>query len=149
MLTKADIMHAVYDKIKKMYPQYEIYLEDSKRNFVTPCFFMKMISVRTPQKENMCYNDCTLYISYIPSEDAPAINTIEVRDAIDNAFWRGIQVKDRFIHMTTMSHQTVGEDSDIIEVSLSFAYYDADSDYGDKDVMLIEHVYDDMKIEKG
>ena len=148
MLTKIDIMHAVYDKIKSIYPDYEVYLDDTKRNFETPCFFLKLITIRTQEKERICYNDCTQYISYIPQEDDPAVSVIEVRDKIDNAFWRGFQVKDRFIHMTSISHQTVGEDSDIVEMSLSFAYYDADAE-DDEDVVMMEHVYDDISIEKG
>lgn len=122
-------MSAAYSKIKKLYPDCKIYLEDSKRDFTTPCFFMRLISVRRQEKENLCYNDCTLYVTYIPSDGDEAIETIKARDAIDNAFWRGFYVKDRFIHMGTIGHQTIGEDSDIAEIALSFAYYDADESY--------------------
>lgn len=145
LLSKTDILGSVYDKLKELYP-YQVYLDDVKRDFDVPCFFLKLITLRGAEKDYRFKNDCTLYISYIPEENDDAEETLRVRDAIDYAFWRGFKVKDRFIHMTSISHQTIGDDSDIAEISLTFSFYDACT--RDEDVM-IEHVYDDIKIKKG
>lgn len=54
-------------------------------------------------------------------------------------FRHGLQVGDRFLHFTSVSTETEGEDADIIFFNLPFIYYDADGQQDEK--YLMQHIY--------
>jgi hypothetical protein len=126
MLKENEILEATKLKLKTIY-DYPVYLDDVKENFQAPCFFLKLI--RSIRQDGLYtnYNTCTLYIDYFPeySGDDGQLERYEVKDNVVELFYNGLQVADRHIKFGTISATTVGQDSDIIEISLPFSYYDA------------------------
>ena len=139
MLNQVDILKATRNKIKDMYPNIPIYLEEVKEGFKSPAFFLKLLIVKSPVSGFRNYNDCTLYITYFSKKgETDSLEMYAIKDNILNAFWSGIQVTDRYIKFNTVSSTTDGTDADIIMFDLPFVYYDCieqhNSDY------LIEHI---------
>ena len=64
MLRQVEILKAVQDKLKKIYPL-KVYLDEVKEDFETPCFFLKLIKTAIPHniESNKCLNDCLLIIA--------------------------------------------------------------------------------------
>lgn len=139
MLTEEEILRAVRQKIKGIYPKYPINLEDSKENFRTPCFFLKLIRSTTKAGKRTTYNVCTLYVTYFPCQPADPVNLYSVKDAVVEAFWNGLQVADRIIKFGTLSTNTIGQDGDVAEITLPFTYYDS---LGQDEKWLIQNIYE-------
>lgn len=147
MLKQADILTAARDKLKTIYPSFPIYLDEVKKNFISPCFFLKLVRVTTPQSKTMLLNNCTLYITYFTIKNQNlAIELYDIKDTVIETFWQGLQVEDRFIKFATVTTDTNGTDADIVTVNLPFMYYDAipsvSTDY------LIENIYSNEQIRK-
>ena len=125
MLKEADILKAVRNEIKAIYPNYEIYLDDTKENFKTPCFFLKLIRSTNMHTKYLNFNVCTLYITYFPAANSDALGMYEVKDVLIEKFWQGLQVTDRHIKFEPINSNTDGQDSNIAQIALPFSYYDA------------------------
>lgn len=67
MIHDIDILQAVQQKLKERFP-YPVYLQEVKEGFAPPAFFLKTMTVATPQKENEVYRDTDLYITYLPKK---------------------------------------------------------------------------------
>lgn len=140
MLTEAEIMRAVRNKIKGFYPKYPVNLDDSKEKFRTPCFFLKLIRGTVKAGKNITYNVCTLYVTYFPRQPADPLDLYAVKDTLTNIFWNGMPVSDRVIKFGMVSSNTIGQDSDVAEVTLPFTFYDSPGQPEDK--WLIENIYE-------
>lgn len=71
MIHDIDILQAVQQKLKERFP-YPVYLQEVKEGFAPPAFFLKTMTVATPQKENEVYRDTDLYITYLPKKQEKA-----------------------------------------------------------------------------
>lgn len=71
MIHDLDILQAVQQKLKERFP-YPVYLQEVKEGFAPPAFFLKTMTVVTPQKETEVYRDTDLYITYLPRKQAKA-----------------------------------------------------------------------------
>lgn len=125
MLKQSEILLAVGNKLKSQFPNFPAYLDDTKENFKSPCFFLKMIVLKQPVNKYVNYNDCTLYITYFSLKGEAMYKTYDIKDAVIDLFWRGLKVKDRYIHFGNISTMTEGQDADIEMLTLPFVFYDA------------------------
>lgn len=125
MLTEEEILWAVRQKIKGIYPKHPIHLKDSKKNFRVPCFFLKMIRSTAKAGKRTTYNVCTLYVTYFPRWPVDPEELYSVKDVVVEAFWNGLQVAGRAIKFGTLSTNTIGQDGDVAEITLPFTYYDS------------------------
>lgn len=125
MLKETDILKAARNEIKALYPNYQVYLDDIKENFRTPCFFLKLIRATNQHTMYTCYNVCTMYITYFSAPEADALELYEVKDSLVEKFWSGLQVLDRNLKFGPITSNTDGQDSDLAQVTLPFSYYDA------------------------
>ena len=126
MLKENEILEATKLKLKTIY-SYPVYLDDVKKNFSAPCFFLKLIRSTRQDGKYTNYNTCTLYINYFPQRtgDDGQMERYEVKDNVIELFYPGLQVADRHLKFGSISANTVGQDSDIVEISFPFSYYDA------------------------
>lgn len=126
--------------MKGAYPDYKVYLEDVKDNFETPCFFLGLTSVVSQENTNLYKNNCTLHITFFTEKGrVDALFLYDVKDTVTKLFRHGLPVGDRFLHFTSVSTETEGEDADIIFFNLPFIYYDADGQQDEK--YLMQHIY--------
>jgi len=133
MLTQRDILEATKEKLKNIprFNSLKVYLDESKENFETPCFFLKLIKTTRPDnvRAGRTTNECLLVITYFAEKgENEAVDLYDVKDEITAAFWKGLKVQERWIHFEEVSSDTEGEEADIIYMQLPFTYMDAEGE---------------------
>lgn len=124
MLNSVDILKQVRNKLKSIYP-YTVYLDDSKENCDSPCFFLQLNISRKQVGKHKFFNNGNLYITYFSTKNTTdAVEFYEIKDAISQLFHSGFQVQDRYIKINNITSITDGEDADIIYITLQFEYFD-------------------------
>lgn len=124
MLNSVDILKQVRNKLKTIY-DYTVYLDDSKENCDSPCFFLQLNIARKQVGKHKFFNNGNLYITYFATKNTTdAVEFYEIKDAISQLFHTGFQAKDRYIKINNISAITDGEDADIIYITLQFEYFD-------------------------
>ncbi len=125
MIHDFDILQAVQQKLKERFP-YPVYLQEVKEGFAPPAFFLKTMTVATPQKENEVYRDTDLYITYLPKKQ-------------ENLFRDGLKVGNRYLPVVSMSEELMGTDNDGGRLTLTFQYYDAREKEETAEIMKVLH----------
>lgn len=128
MLKQTDILRTAQEKLKKLYPL-PVYLDEVKEDFQTPCFFLKMIKRVVPHniQSDKNLNDCLLVITYFALKGTvQAVDLYDIKDSVAAAFWRGMQVGNRYIHFEEVRSDTDSEEQEIVYIQLPFQYYDSD-----------------------
>ena len=138
MLKQSEILTAVKNTIKTAYSNTPVYFEDNLENFNSPCFFCKLLQVRSLAGNNLYYNDCTLYIDYFAAKGkTTTLEMYNIMDTIAELFANGLKIKDRYIEINSIGNTTEGLEADIIHFNLPFTYYDS---IETTDKYMIEHI---------
>ena len=125
MLKSSDILKSTRDELKAKYPSYPVYLDETKEGFESPCFFLKLVSIRQPETRVRFKNTCTLYISFLCEKGkVDPLFIYDLKDDIYNTFYCGMQVKDRYLKFDSMHSESLGAESDSIQFELDFTYLD-------------------------
>ena len=97
MLQSIDILKQVRNKLKSIY-NYTVYLDDSKENCDSPCFFLQLNINRKQVGKHKFFNSGNLYITYFATKGSTdAVEFYEIKDDISQLFHKGFQVQDRYI----------------------------------------------------
>ena len=123
MIHDLDILQAVQQKFKERFP-YPVYLQEVKEGFAPPAFFLKTMTVATPQKENEVYRDTAIYA---------------VLFAAENLFRDGLKVGNRYLPVVSMSEELMGTDNDGGRLTLTFQYYDVREKEETAEIMKVLH----------
>lgn len=124
MIHDIDILQAVQEKLKGRFP-YPVYLQEVKEGFRPPAFFLKSMTVTSPQGGQEVYRDTDIYITYIPQKQAASTSIYGALAAVEDLFRNGIVVQDRFFAVLSMSEELIGQDNDGGRVTLTVQYYDS------------------------
>ena len=138
MIHDIDILQAVQQKLKERFP-YLVYLQEVKEGFRPPAFFLKSMTVTSPQGGQGVYRDTDIYITYIPQKQAASTSIYGVLAAVEDLFRDGIAVQDRFFAVASMSKELIGEDNDGGRVTLTLNYYDSAEENDEAELMEILH----------
>lgn len=125
MLQSVDILKQVRNKLKSVYA-YTVYLDDSKENCSSPCFFLQMNINRKQAGRHKFFCSGNLYVTYFATKGTTdAVEFYEIKDEITALFHAGFKVKDRYIKINNISSITDGEDADIIYFTFIFEFFDS------------------------
>jgi hypothetical protein len=138
MIHDIDILQAVKQALKEHFP-YPVFLQEVKEGFKTPAFFLKTMTVVTPQKENEVYRDTDLYITYLPRKQKASTAIYAVLFAAEDLFRDGLSVGDRCLPVVSISEELIGTDNDGGRLTLTFQYYDAQDKAETADIMKVLH----------
>ena len=147
MLNSVDILKRVRNKLKSIY-DYTVYLDDSKENCDSPCFFLQLNISRKQVGKHKFLNNGNLYITYFATKNTTdAVEFYNIKDAISQLFHVGFKVKDRYIKINNISSMTDGDDADIIYFTLTFEFFDVlgediTTDTQMTNVTIAEHIKD-------
>ena len=111
MIHDIDILQAIQQKLKEQFP-YPVYLQEVKEGFRPPAFFLKTMTVASPQGRREVYRDTDMYITYIPQKQTASASIYEVLAAAEDLFRDGIAVQDRFFAVRSMNEELIGADND-------------------------------------
>lgn len=144
MLNSVDILKQVRNKLKSVY-QYTVYLDDSKENCDSPCFFLQLNISRKQVGKHKFFNNGNLYITYFATKNTTdAVEFYDIKDNISQLFHAGFSVENRYIKINNISSITDGEDADIIYFTLTFEFFDTLGEDKITDVK-IENIYQNNK----
>lgn len=124
MIHDIDILQAIQQKLKERFP-YPVYLQEVKEGFRPPAFFLKTMTVASPQGRKEVYRDTDIYITYIPQKQTASTSIYEVLAAAEDLLRDGIAVQDRFFAVLSMNEELIGSDNDGGRLTLTVQYYDS------------------------
>ena len=96
MIHDIDILQAVQQKLKERFP-YPVYLQEVKEGFRPPAFFLKTMTVASPQGRKEVYRDTDMYITYIPQKQTASASIYEVLAAAEDLFRDGMPSRTGFL----------------------------------------------------
>lgn len=127
MLKQSDILQAITDTLKTKYPepQYTYYGKEIKEDFHQPCFFCNAVKSVYGYSKNQNNIALSVFLDFFADEGGDTqLQFSDCQDIITELFQHGIQVKGRFLHTDRISSEIIGEDADILQVSININYLD-------------------------
>ncbi len=125
----------------------DVYSDEVKEDFRKPCFFIAATSVMTPQSVNWLQKELTVTLTYYAkASEKNEIHYMDIVDRIQLLFQVGIQVNDRYLKIDSVEDDRVGEEDDILQITITIPYLERTTGT-DTTADLIEEV--DMDITNG
>jgi hypothetical protein len=127
MIKLVDIYTSVNKLLYSKYPKttYKIYGHEVTEGYKTPSFFVDLIP-KSILKESINYkkNTYTITITYFQST-ANEIDNLTKADEIKELFGYHLTIDDRKALITDYSYDFVGENTNVLQVSIDIEYFEA------------------------
>jgi len=125
MLKQKEIWGAVLALLKTKYAC-KIYTDEIVKGFEQPCFFAKLIKTKNTETKNVNSNNLAIILTYYAD---PSVNKqlafLDMVDVINELFGIGFQVADRYLHIKNIQTERIGEEQDILQVTIRIDYLDS------------------------
>lgn len=112
---------------KKLHDEYKctVYSDEVLEEFTMPCFFVKLLMSSKMQTKNFIKRNVTIIATYFPSnEDKDEEHYLTVFDKILILFQMGFPVGDRYLHVDDIQQDRVGEEDDILQITMDITFMD-------------------------
>lgn len=112
---------------KKLHDEYKctVYSDEVLEEFTMPCFFVKLLMSSEMQTKNFIKRNVTIIATYFPSnEDKDEENYLTVFDKFLILFQMGFPVGDRYLHVDDIQQDRVGEEDDILQITMDITFMD-------------------------
>ena len=124
-MTLTELKKAMVSQLKTLYPdkQYKYYGVEVKEGYKRPCFFTKLEPVDTERVTcSTNFTRCNFYITYLqPLCDEGDI--LQKADEIQKLFGGYVRVGERAADVTGFHFAMVGNDRDIMEISIDIEFF--------------------------
>lgn len=101
----------------------KVYADEVREDFKRPCFFITATSEMRPQTTNWMNKTLTIVLEYYAKPgDKNEITYMDVVDRIQMMFPIGIQAGDRFLKIESIEDDRVGEEDDILQITIVIPY---------------------------
>jgi hypothetical protein len=123
-LSQVAIWKAVAKKIHEEYGC-TVYSDEVLEEFTMPCFFVKLLMSSEMQTKNFIKRNVTIIATYFPSnEDQDEEHYLTVFDKFLLLFQMGFPVGDRYLHVDDIQQDRVGEEDDILQITMDITFMD-------------------------
>lgn len=123
-LSQVAIWKAVAKKIHEEYGC-TVYSDEVLEEFTMPCFFVKLLMSSEMQTKNFIKRNVTIIATYFPSnEDNDEEHYLTVFDKFLLLFQMGFPVGDRYLHVDDIQQDRVGEEDDILQITMDITFMD-------------------------
>lgn len=122
IVRQAEVLKTVIAMLTKEFG-YRVYAQEVQEDFIRPCFFVTATSVATPQTLNWLNKELTIQLIYYAEEAAK--NEIEYMTVVDRVQMMlpvGLPAGDRFLKIDTIEDARVGEEEDILQITITIPY---------------------------
>lgn len=124
VVKQIDILKQISSMLKTEF-DCTVYSDEVLENFTKPCFFIKCLCTNIPQTKNVTKKKISIIITYFPKKfDKNEMHYVDVMDRLQMIFEKGIQLKERYIHLNEFFLNRVGEEQDIIQATIRVEYLD-------------------------
>lgn len=118
IVRQIDALSAVIQAVSKA-TGCKVYSDEVIEKFKKPCFFVSVSSRMTPYTDNVVEKELTIDLTYFPrNNEKNEIAYLAIVDMIQYLFQSGIQVNDRYLHIESVEDSRVGEEQDILQISI-------------------------------
>ena len=101
----------------------KVYADEVREDFRKPCFFIAATSVMTPKTMSWMQKELTVRLVYYPKDaEKNEITYMDVVDRVQMLFPVGIQTSDRFLKIESIEDDRVGEEDDILAMTIVIPY---------------------------
>ncbi|MGL5206018.1 MAG: phage tail terminator family protein [Acidaminococcaceae bacterium] len=128
MLRQIDILKAVIALLKTKYPAEttSYYTDEIVNGFKQPCFFIKLIKSKYTETKNTNSNNLSIILTYYSdAAKNKQLIFLDLEDTVNELFGTGFKVSDRFLHIKSVAAERIGEDSDILQLTIAINYLDS------------------------
>ena len=123
-LSQVAIWKAVAKEIHEEYGC-TVYSDEVLEEFTMPCFFVKLLMSSEMQTKNFIKRNVTIIATYFPSnEDQDEEHYLTVFDKFLLLFQMGFPVGDRYLHVDDIQQDRVGEEDDILQITMDITFMD-------------------------
>nr|DAN33076.1 MAG TPA: tail completion protein [Caudoviricetes sp.] len=123
-LSQVDIWKAVAKGIHEEF-QCTVYSDEVLEEFTKPCFFIKLLMHSEMQTKNFIKRNVNVIATYFPDDaDKDEAHYLEVFDRFLIRFQLGVPVAQRFLHVDDIHQDRVGEEDDILQITMDITYMD-------------------------
>ena len=124
VIKQAEVLLKIVKMLEKEF-NCVVYSDEVLEGFAKPCFFIKFSSANEPQTVNFTSKQLSVILTYFPRDaDRKELHYLDVFDRVQQLFQLGLQLSERFIHTDSISENRVGEEQDILQITVEFAYND-------------------------
>ena len=115
----------------------KVYADEVREDFRKPCFFIAATSVMTPKTTNWMQKELTVHLVFYPKDtEKNEITYMDVVDRVQMLFPVGIQTTDRFLKIESIEDDRVGEEDDILAITIVIPYIErTNNSQGSGDLM--------------
>ena len=125
MMKLSSIIGVVVRSLKSEF-KCQIYSEDVKRNYKTPCFFIKVLVTTSQETKNVSQKRLDIILTYFPDpREKDDLQYMRLLDRVCELFLTGIGVENRHLKLTDISSGRAGEEDDIFQIYLTTEFLDA------------------------
>lgn len=130
-----------------------VYSDEVREDFKKPCFFVAATSIMTPQTLNWMKKDLTIVLTYYADDkNKNEVHYLDVVDRVQDLFPVGVSTGERFLKIETIEDDRVGEEDDILQITITIPYMErvrkADSSAEMMEEVSINVVHDGGRTEK-
>ena len=143
MVKQEEILGAVMSLLKTA-PEFstiKVYTDEIVKGYKQPCFFVKLIKLRSTETKNTDSNSISIVLTYhADAATNKQIFFLNTGDAIEELFGKGIKVGTRYLHVKTIAAERIGENRDILQVSIDLDYLDSTGYNGNSGYDLMQNL---------
>lgn len=144
MVKQAEIIKNIITMLKKEFSCI-VYADEVKEDFKKPCFFVAATSVMTPQTTNWLDKELTVVLTYYAKDsEKNEITYMDVVDRVQMLFQVGVSAGGRYLKVETVEDDRVGEEDDILQITITIPYRERVTGMHDSTSELIEEI--DMEV---
>ena len=119
----------------------KVYTDEIVKGYKQPCFFVKLIKLRSTETKNTDSNSISIVLTYhADAATNKQIFFLNTGDTIEELFGKGIKVGTRYLHVKTIAAERIGENRDILQVSLDLDYLDSTGYNGNSGYDLMQNL---------
>lgn len=139
MLKQKAILAAVISLLGTKYDAINVYTDEITKGFKQPCFFVKLIKRRGNETKNINSNSISVVLTYFADATTnKQLAFLDCEDDIDELFGKGFFVGVRYLHIKNIASERIGENQDILQITIDIDYLDSTGYDGNAGYPLME-----------
>lgn len=124
MIKTADLKRACNEVIKKAISGIHLYGNDTTDGYVRPSFFTEIFSHQFSHETKNYASGGATYKATLLEKSHDEANCLEIYDKIKEAFGMNLRVQDRKLLVGDISFEFIGENANILQISVEFDWYE-------------------------
>lgn len=103
-----------------------VYSDEVREDFKKPCFFVAATSIMTPQTLNWLKKELTIILTYYADDkNKNEVHYLDVVDRVQDLFPVGVSAGERYLKIDTIEDDRVGEEDDILQITITIPYMES------------------------